>query len=219
VKAREFVVVCVRSAGIRRSGGDELGALEERQARRLLGGVAATDGKWRAQKEASTHKRTDVGVHAADRRVGNRGRLRDERTGLRQLGWFGMVDGCHRGGRFDTLTTLQSSLDMMFTPVRAALVDTATSAWRASMVCGEGRWVACRDAPSLYAGCTVLAASFYNKVAPSTLDRLAPRSKTDNGKSTRDRHASPLDVSTSQLGRLSAARMLRGQRPSARGGG
>jgi hypothetical protein len=130
-----------------------------------------------------------------------------------------MVDGCHRGGRFDTLTTLQSSLDMMFTPVRAALVDTATSAWRASMVCGEGRWVACRDAPSLYAGCTVLAASFYNKVAPSTLDRLAPRSKTDNGKSTRDRHASPLDVSTSQLGRLSAARMLRGQRPSARGGG
>jgi hypothetical protein len=37
-----------------------------------------------------------------------------------------MVDGCHRGGRFDTLTTLQSSLDMMFTPVRAVRVDIAT---------------------------------------------------------------------------------------------
>jgi hypothetical protein len=71
----------VRFAGIRRSG-DELETLDERQARLLLGGVAATEGKSKAENEASTHKRTDVCVHAADRRVGNRGRLRDERTGL-----------------------------------------------------------------------------------------------------------------------------------------
>jgi hypothetical protein len=75
-------------------------------------------------------------------------------------------------------------------------------------MCGEDSWVGCRVAPSLFTGC-IIAASFYNKVAPSTLDRLprAQRQTMEKAHPTATTARSP-----SRLDLLSAARTLHGQR-------
>jgi hypothetical protein len=104
-----------------------------------------------------------------------------------------MVDGCHRGGRLDTLTTLQSSLEMMdtaATPVCAALPPPVHA--ESLHACGERTCLGCRVAPSLRLGTHYCSfrpqqsrAFHMHGTAPS------PRSKADKGTSNHHHHHHP----------------------------